>query len=133
MQEFSLNNWKNYLEKLDVEERVFYQIQASAIIMLEVYLGIMVTVHSKGIIDPTFGCSVVLYALASLYTLFNEPTSKLILMSISTLMAIKMACFSLIYGFIQYHQGLLVGEYSFMFLTMVLISEAIYSYYKLSS
>ena len=100
MQEFTLSNWKNKLENLNSDERFYYQLLASKIIMLEVYLGIMVTVHSKGIIDPTFGITVVLYALASLYTLLDQTTSKMILMSVSTLMSVKLACFTLSYGFI---------------------------------
>ena len=132
MREFTLSNWKIKLEQLDSDDRIHYQIAASILIMLEVYLGIMVTVHSKGIIDPTFGSTVVLYAMASLYTLLDQTTSTLILMSVSTIMSVKMACFALIYGFVQYHQGLLSGEFSFALLTIVLIADAVYSYYRLS-
>lgn len=133
MREFTLSSWKVELDKSTAKNKVDYQIGASALVMMEVYLGIMVTVHSEGLIDPTFGISVVVYALATLYTLFESTESTLCLMSVSTFTTIKFACFALIYSFIEYEAKLLSGEYSFMALILVLCFDATYSYYKMAS
>ena len=95
-------------------------------IFAELYLSIMSAVHSE--LAPVFSIFVALYAAFSLYSFFGLENQKLVLMSQSYFVTLKLAAVSLGYLFESIRTGGFSFEISFILMTAVLTFDALLGY-----
>lgn len=125
MPELCNESFKNKAFKLE-GQHIALQLTSILVIFAELYLSIMSAVHSE--LAPVFSIFVALYAAFSLYSFFGLENQKLVLMSQSYFVTLKLAAVSLGYLFESIRTGGFSFEISFILMTAVLTFDALLGY-----
>lgn len=124
--EISLNSYKKnafYLKSANFD----VQVTAGILIIVELYLSIMTTVHSN-LVSPIYSTFVALYALAQLYTYFGFRTHKVYDACFSYLAQLLLAAVSGMMLLKIINSQNLSNEISLTLLSLVKIIDALYGF-----